>query len=270
MGNGLTVHSTINVVTHVTHNYKNEKSRSFNGFQNIVTKNLDDIPEKLKVVGKYTNIALIICNSYENTPHALGECATNDACLANSSLNMLGYQRVVVHDLCKSDIINLLDLFLSQNAEKILVYYIGHGTITYTSKSKYEKSGMDQAFVAMDGIITDNMLNTIVKRHAKPNKKIILISDCCHSGSIYDLTHEDYMQKNIFSIGACGDNETAKQDYICRRGNGIFSYYFWKYYNKNIKMSELINKVNAKLIVYRQQCITNVNNTQLERMNDNI
>lgn len=202
----------------------------------------------------HKNIAIVYCNSYDGTCYSLGECAKNDGVLAYKKLSEYDYDVIVYHDLSKEDMLSTLKQLLKLQCEHILVYYIGHGTITYTNQSKFEQSGFDSAYYTKTGIIIDNELKDLIASE-RVNTKIQqfrFISDCCHSGSMYDFADDDYKKYNMVAVGACGDTETAKQDYICRRGHGIFSYYFWKFYEPGIELHELIDKINDKLAVYKQ------------------
>ena len=253
MGNGFSVQTNINVIVHNTRVFRNQTERTITTpFESLLSYN---VPIKFD-----KSQAIIFCNSYERTPHALGEPAKNDGVLAFEKLTEEGYSCLMFHDVKKKFITDTLKNLLSSDAERILVYYIGHGVNTYTSDAKYEKSGADSAFYAMDGLVVDNELRNIINSSLKKNRQVRLISDCCHSGSMYDLEEKDFREYNIISIGACGDRQTAKQDYICRRGNGVFSYYFWKYYTKDITLSELLSKVNEKLQSYRQRCESSIDN----------
>jgi hypothetical protein len=162
------------------------------------------------------------------------------------------------HDVRKSFIISAIKALLKSDAKRAVVYYIGHGVRTYTSQSHLEKSGKDSALYSLDGMVVDNELRKIIDDTRRSGRQVTFISDCCHSGSMYDLASNDFLEYDIMSIGACGDMQTAKQDYICRRGNGVFSYYFWKYYTHEIPFAELIERVNSKLAVYRQKCETSI------------
>ena len=85
-------------------------------------------------------------------------------------------------------------------------------------------------------------------------KNLRLIADCCHSGSIYDIPSRE----DIITISACTDNQTAKQDWINHKGNGVFSYYFWKYIPRCENNGKLLKeKINTKLKKYYQSCVFN-------------
>lgn len=264
MGSGISVHSNINIV--VTKQIindgvmstKNEKTRTC--YAPLSTVTTDDL--NIVQYSGSKSIAIVLCNSYDNTPYALGDCAKNDGVLAYNELMKNKYEHVLVyHDLRKCDVLQLLDQCKHITCDKLLIYYIGHGTQTYTPYSKFEKTGMDSAFVCVDGLITDNALNNYFIRDSEHNcKQVRLISDCCHSGTIYDLTSDDYNKYNTVSISACYDNQTAKQDYICKRGNGVFSYYFWKYFNPDITLEELLHQINSKLSIYNQHTESSVDN----------
>lgn len=265
MGNGFSVTTNINVITYHTVNTKDAststnkqlKSRDiiYPKFSDVVVKDLTS--DMLKSDA----LAIIFCNSYEGTHLELGECAINDGLLTYVKCMSLGYTPVLLHDVTKEILTSTLKKALQSKASKILIYYIGHGTQAFSCDNN-EDDHLDECFVCIDGLIKDNDLYKLVTGSLKDrSKQVRLISDCCHSGTIYDLSNDDYHKFNTVSISACKDNQTAKQDYICRRGNGIFSYYFWKYYTNDITLQELLSKVNIKLRVYQQHVTTSVTET---------
>ena len=257
MGNNIGVSCNINIVNTKTLDTKNtcHACEILLDFSEVVCTNYILHTALAEEYGRlHKNIAIIYCNSYDGTCYSLGDCAKNDGVLAYKKLSEYDYDVILYHDLSKENILSILKQLLKLRCEHILVYYIGHGTIAYTNQSKFEQSGFDSAYYTTTGIITDNELEDLIVNETTECdiRQFRFISDCCHSGSMYDFGDDDYKKYNMVSVGACGDAATAKQDYICRRGHGIFSYYFWKYYEPGIELHELINKINDKLVIYKQ------------------
>jgi hypothetical protein len=124
-----------------------------------------------------------------------------------------------------------------------------------------EPDRKDEAFLFKDRVVTDDLMSEHIISNYPVNMKrreLILISDCCHSGTIFDVgTNEGYKRKNIpvISIGACMDNQTAKQDWIDRKGNGVFSHYFWKAVNGGVEEGKVIDAVNEKVRGYGMRVV---------------
>lgn len=197
-------------------------------------------------------VCFICCNSYENTRYALGESAINDGLLSFIKLEKLGYKPFMFHDIRKREFVNLFKSFLSLEVSKFLLYFIGHGTSTIDHDND-EADGRDECLFFMDGTIVDDELYRLITAHKHSKSKLVLISDCCHSGTIFDVPD----RVDILTISAAADNETAKQDWIERKGHGLFTYYLWKYYNPSMKLGALQNQMNKHLKPYTQGFITN-------------
>lgn len=197
-------------------------------------------------------LAFICCNSYEGSRYALGESAINDGLLAYIKLSEHNYDPYIFHDMSRSDFTKMFKLFISLPVERVVVYYIGHGTYTGDTSGD-EIDGRDECLLMTDGIIVDDDLYKIISTRKHSSNRLILMTDCCHSGTIYDVPDRD----DILTLSAAADNETAKQDWIDRRGQGVFTYYLWKYFTPSMKLKDLKSRMNAKLRVYSQSVKTN-------------
>lgn len=197
-------------------------------------------------------ICFICCNSYENTRYILGEPAVNDGLLSYIHLEKLGYKVYLFHDLKRKQFSNIFKEFINANVKNVCVYYIGHGTTTHDSNGD-ETDGKDECLYFVDGLIIDDDLYDLINKCKNKSNQLILLTDCCHSGTIYDCPD----RQDVLTISAAADNQTAKQDWIERRGQGIFTYYLWKYYSNNISIKDLESKMNNKLRQYQQMFVTN-------------
>lgn len=199
-----------------------------------------------------SKLCFICCNSYEGSRYALGDSAINDGLLSYINFKRLGYDAYIFHDMTKHGYMNVFTQFLQAEVDKVVVYYIGHGTNTRDTSGD-EADGYDECLFFTDGVIIDDDLCLAITDNKANGSKLILLTDCCHSGTIYDVPD----RKDILSISAAADNETAKQDWIEKKGQGIFTYYFWKYYNADIDLQSLQTAMERHLKKYKQSFITN-------------
>lgn len=204
-------------------------------------------------------VGLIFCNSYAGTVNDLGDCAINDGLLAYDCLSGLDYEVFCFYDDSAENLKRIIRIVLkSPMISKVCLYFIGHG-VRRRDTDRDESDGYDECFVFRDGILRDDDMRNLLCSStplSMQKKDLILISDCCHSGTIFDLSHSDYAKNHIkaISFGACMDAQTAKQDWIERKGNGVFSRYFWKgVVEEKLWGEELLKYVNEKVRVYQQK-----------------
>lgn len=116
----------------------------------------------------------------------------------------------------------------SHTLEEIWFHYSGHGS-HIKDYSGDEEDGQDEVLVPCDyadkGLILDDTLFSLLEKSKCP---VILTMDCCHSGTIADLTysfhpnpedlnnfrrvveHNRVMQnKNIYMFSGCRDDQTS-------------------------------------------------------------
>jgi len=84
--------------------------------------------------------------------------------------------------------------------------FSGHGT-GVKDHSGDEPDGKDEAFYTYDKkVVVDDDFRKMVD--ANPDKKVINFFDCCHSGTILDLTEK---HENVVSFCACQDEQVAAE-----------------------------------------------------------
>ena len=189
-------------------------------------------------------IALVFANSYSGS-NSLGDGPKNDAALTIAQLHNYGYATILASDPSKKDFKMTLKTYLSKDIDSLFIYFSGHG-LSITDRNGDEIDGMDEALVFKDGYILDDDLYSLMRHHKC--KRLILMVDSCHSGSIFDI-HDD---PSILTISACQDNEQATQTKY-----GLFTHYFWRYLTESSTTQELISKINVKLQKYKHQCVIN-------------
>lgn len=95
-------------------------------------------------------------------------------------------------------------------------YYSGHGT-NLQDVSGDEADGQDEAFcfVTPDGQInfnsclSDDDFATAITGAVDADAKVIILTDCCHSGTIADFHNGDWAERKAVSITGCLDGQTS-------------------------------------------------------------
>ena len=80
-----------------------------------------------------------------------------------------------------------------------------------------------------------------IQKYCKGKCKVLLLNDCCRSGTIWDIPEdirkaEKTFPANVMSISSAKDSQTAKQ--VTGLGSvgsaqGLFTFYFFQYVRKN-------------------------------------
>ena len=173
-------------------------------------------------------VGLLVINTYEGTYNSLGDGPMNDGVNMSLMLNQrYGYQVYYLVNTRKTPFIQKLRHFLRYVTNELVIYYTGHGTYV-PDKNGDEDDGYDEAMVFIDGNIIDDDLFKTILDYKVETSKCVLISDCCHSGTIWDiqsgLHYCNKLPNNVMSISAATDKQTAKQCYIEKLEQGIFTY----------------------------------------------
>lgn len=258
MGQDISISENVNVIsTHVIQIEGNPNKNKVMPQERV----LSNLPPRKQILAVAVNdidksssdkVAIIFCNSYHKTKYDLGECAINDGLLCYEKFKSYGYDTFVMYDVTSTKFKDILSKQLGYGYKKLVVYFIGHGTQT-RDKNGDELDGKDECLVFRDKLVVDDEISKLVEEH-NTSEKLTLMADCCHSGSIYDIPS----RSDIITISACSDNQTAKQDWINHKGNGVFSYYFWKYLPEcDNNGKKLKDKLNVKLRKYAQICTFN-------------
>lgn len=200
----------------------------------------EEIPKSGKVI-------FITCNPYYNTSYALGNPVCNDCKLINEIYVKNDYMSFTLFDQTKEAYVKWLKFFTSQKYDDLILYYSGHGAQVFNSykfnfnylSNKFEtdnseEDGLDECFVFKDDLIDDDEITEILNNNNCKN--ILMISDCCHSGTIVDKIPE-----NMTLLSSCSDPESSIQ----LRENGIFTYYINEFKNENLKT--MMEKISLKI-----------------------
>jgi len=111
----------------------------------------------------------------------------------------------------RNNIFNQIRTILNnaQTSDEVTIFYAGHGTQQVANSSSTEEPDrLNEVIVPVDynirtgaNAITDDTINSLLREFGKSQTKILLIFDCCHSGTMCDLNYAYYYDRktNIFT-----------------------------------------------------------------------
>jgi hypothetical protein len=97
-----------------------------------------------------------------------------------------------------------------------IFYYSGHGT-NLSDVSGDEDDGQDEAFcfvtpegqITYESCMTDDTFAECITAATDEEAKIIILTDCCHSGTIADFGKGEWTGRRAISITGCLDGQTS-------------------------------------------------------------
>jgi hypothetical protein len=100
--------------------------------------------------------------------------------------------------------------------DTFVLFFAGHG-MSVADKDGDEADGMDEALCFTDragqmteaDALTDDALVTQLTTALKPGVKVVIITDCCHSGTIGDLEKPAWKGYQAVAISACQDYQES-------------------------------------------------------------
>lgn len=204
-----------------------------------------------------TKACFICVNSYTSYRLSLGTGPINDAVSFAKCMKNFEYEVFFLHNPHSRNFLKYLDAFFKNTSVELVVYYVGHGT-SVKDVSGDETDGTDEAFVFDDGTISDDTLIDHLIDCKHPDSKLILVTDACHSGTIWDIQGGNVkgrqLPPGIMSVSAANDKQTAKQTVINKQDQGIFTYNLTKILKSSPELSpnELATKMKSALRKYGQ------------------
>jgi len=170
----------------------------------------------------------------------------------------------------RNNILTNLSNLVNQSAtlSEIWFHYSGHGSQIKAGANSDEIDNLDEVIVPIDyqksGFIIDDEIFNIIKN---VKCKMILIFDCCHSGSVCDLqwsflytggsimkslnTNKSIANPNIYCFSGCKDSQTGADAYSIEQSQnvGAFTDAFIQCLRNN-QMNVDILKLYSDICVY--------------------
>ena len=202
----------------------------------------------------------ICCNTYSSYRLNLGVGPINDAVSWAKCMERYHYKIYFLHNPHSRNFLKYLDHFFEKTTNHLVVYYVGHGSSVKDTNGD-EADGYDEVMVFDNGYIVDDELAQYLNKYSRGTAHTILLSDCCHSGTIWDIPEKiDKAKKfpaNIMSISAAEDSQTAKQMKQNNSTQGIFTFNFWTLIRSkpNITSPEIEKVLNKEMKQFKQQYV---------------
>ena len=141
------------------------------------------------------------------------------------------YQSVTARNICRG-IYNLAIQSHRHKLERVWIHFSGHGT-SIRDTNRDEVDGKDECILPSDfkraGVISDDRIKQLLNMFWK-DTKVVCIFDCCHSGTIGDLTYKYESRKEpsiqntkttckskVIMLSGCKDNQTSADAYNVNR-----------------------------------------------------
>lgn len=207
---------------------------------------------------KIPRACFICCNTYQGEEKCLGVGPINDSITVAANHKCMGYVTYYLHDAKSDEFLEYLQIFLQNSTDYLTVFYTGHGA-AIDNLNGTERSGFDEAMIFVDTYIIDDDLAKMLLKYANGITRVILMSDCCHSGTIWDIPEDPIVAltfpANIISISASNDEQTAKQATIKNTTQGLFTFYFWKILREDPALSirKLAQLVTKQIFKFKQE-----------------
>ena len=218
-------------------------SAVMSSLQTQVTQDVDDVKTNIiSRAGPGKRVAMLFGINYIKTPSARLNGCINDT---NNVATLLrtpkfAFNEVTVYDDEKTPdqvsmlgmVRNLQTLALrswAENLALVWIHYSGHGT-SVLDRNSDERDGKDEAWCPADflaaGVLKDDQISLLLSRF-NPATKVVIISDCCHSGTAADLSYfwvsrtvkldektKYPCRAPIVMLSGCDDRDTSADAYM--------------------------------------------------------
>jgi hypothetical protein len=221
-----------------------------------------------RLPASFEKAAFICVNTYTSYQLNLGKGPLNDAVSFAKCAKKAGFEIFFLHNPRCKTFLSYLDAFFARTTTKLVFYYVGHGT-NVRDMDGDESDKQDEAFVFDDGTITDDVLLTHLCDNKNPSCELVLITDACHSGSIWDIPtitiRGRNLPPNVLSLAAANDAQTAKQTVIEKKDQGVFTYNLTKILTAEPSASprDIAAKMKTALKPYAQSFTVGATTTSL-------
>ena len=217
--------------------------------------------------------ALLIGMNYPGTPYKLSGCVNDINIIEKLLIEKFNFQSIVkLHDSSsilpnKVNILVQLKLLLNQSksGDVLFFHYSGHGS-QIKDINRDESDGNDEVIIPLDyfsnnSIIVDDEIKGIIQENLKEGVKLIVLMDCCNSGTIFDLKYNYDSNWNqvvndksldtkgeIILISGCSDTQKSYDTYVNSLYQGSTTMSFNQSINTTITWKQMIDNMRQLLI----------------------
>lgn len=218
--------------------------------------------KKIKSFPKCLSRAVFICcNTYSNSDYLLGVGPMNDAIAVAAYMTKIGFNTYFLHNPRSTEFLKYFNDFIQKTTEYLVIYYIGHSS-SINKKNEDETVIKDEVLIFDDNSLSDyEMISAINSSKKLESTKICFISDCCHSGSIYDLNVYKSLKikipPNVISFSSIRDSNTPKKTSIGGTDQGILTFFFYKLlaHDESMTPRKLESQISHYLERFQQKFI---------------
>eukprot|EP00928_Gymnodinium_smaydae_P011710 TRINITY_DN14294_c0_g3_i1.p1 TRINITY_DN14294_c0_g3~~TRINITY_DN14294_c0_g3_i1.p1 ORF type:complete len:345 (+),score=47.87 TRINITY_DN14294_c0_g3_i1:147-1181(+) len=169
--------------------------------------------------GEHQVRMLVVALDYKKTQSPL--TATLDAKNIEDYAHACGVTDITAlyNEQCTRD--NVLSALKATTAncgkdDYFVFYYAGHGTNVKDTTGE-EADGQNEAFVlvdqqggvSLDTVLVDDDFSAALLQDCGPDVRVVIIADCCHSGTIADLDRPRWRGRQAISLSGCRDSQTS-------------------------------------------------------------
>jgi len=217
--------------------------------------------------------ALLIGMNYPETTYKLSGCVNDINTIEKLLIEKFNFKNIVkLHDSSsilptKINILLQLKLLLTQSnsGDVLFFHYSGHGAQIKDINGD-ETDGMDEVIIPVDyfsnnSIIVDDDIKGIIQENLKEGVKLIVLMDCCNSGTIFDLKYNYDSNWNqvvnnksldtkgdIILISGCSDPQKSYDTYVNSIYQGSTTRSFTETIKTTITWKQMINNMRQILI----------------------
>jgi hypothetical protein len=211
--------------------------------------------------------------NYPGTTYKLSGCVNDINTIEKLLIEKFNFKNIVkLHDSSsilptKINILLQLKLLLSQSnsGDVLFFHYSGHGSQIKDINGD-ETDGMDEVIIPVDyfsnnSIIVDDDIKGIIQENLKEGVKLIVLMDCCNSGTIFDLKYNYDSNWNqvvnnksldtkgdIILISGCSDPQKSYDTYVNSIYQGSTTRSFTESIKTTITWKQMINNMRQILI----------------------
>jgi len=164
--------------------------------------------------------ALVIANDYKRTANPLS-CSIdgrNFLDLLSQCPNVASCEQLFDDEATIQNVVNKVSKIGQQvqDGDMFVWYYSGHGT-GLPDDDFDEADGQDEAYCFVDEngqisyntCLRDDDFAKLITENIHSGVEILVLSDCCHSGSVCDFGQEEWHEHKAVAISGCTDSQTS-------------------------------------------------------------